>query len=79
MLIVWISVVILIATVTILVGQYDLPNYQVEHTYIYKMEKYHLLAIATATVIICMSTELSDHQHSGTAVTILKVGLWTEL
>ena len=55
----------LVAMVTVLAEKYGLPSYQ--HTYIYKMEKCHLLAIAT--VIIYMSTELSDHVHSETAVT----------
>ena len=51
-MIVWIMFVILVAMVTILSGKYWLPSYQ--HTYIYKMERCHLLAIAA--VIICMST-----------------------
>ena len=74
-MIVRISFVILIAMVTILAGQYGLPSYL--HTYIYKMEKYYLLAIRA--VIICMSTEPSSHQHSETVITILKLGLWTAL
>ena len=62
----WISFVILVAIVTILAEKYGLPSFQ--HTTIYKMEKCNLLSIAT--VINCMSTEPSGHQHSDTAVTI---------
>ena len=62
---VWISLVILGAMFTILTGKSGLPSYQ--HTYIYKIEKCHLLAIATT--IICMLTESSGHQHSETVVT----------
>ena len=58
-MIVWISFLILVAMVTILAGKYGLLSYQ--HTYIYKMEKCHLLVIAT--VIICISTELAEYQH----------------
>ena len=57
----------LVAMVTILAGKYGSHSY--EYTYIYKMIKCHLLAIAT--VIIYMSTELSGRQHSETAVTFL--------
>ena len=74
-MIVWISFLSLVIMVTILVGKYGLRSYQ--HASIYKMEKCHLLAIAT--VIICMSTERPGHQHSETAVIILQFGLWTEL
>ena len=56
-------------------GKYWLPSYQ--NIFIYKIEKCHLLAIAA--VIIRMSTELSDHQNSETAVTIFRSVLWTEL
>ena len=62
------SFVILFVIITILAGKYGLHSYQ--HTSIYKIEKCHLLG----TVIICMSTEPSGHQHSETAVTILKFG-----
>ena len=64
-MIVWIGFVIVVTMVTILAGKYGLPSYQ--HTYIYKMEKCHLLAIAT--VIMYMSTEPSSRQHSEIAVT----------
>ena len=55
--------------------RYGLPSYQ--STAIYKMEKCHLLSIATVT--ICMSVEPLAHQHSETDVTILNFGLWIEL
>ena len=59
-MIVWIHFVILVTMVIILAGKYGLPSYQ--NTSIYKME-------------ICMSGELSGHQHSDIAVTILNFDL----
>ena len=63
-MIAWISFMVLVPMVTILAVKNGFPSYQ--HTYIYKMQKCHFLAIAT--VIICLSTEPSGHQHSETAV-----------
>ena len=74
-IIVGISFVILVAMVNILAGKYGLASYQ--HTYIYKMEKCHCLAITT--VILYMSTEPSGHQYSATAVKFKHFCLWTEL
>ena len=74
-MVVWISFVILVTMVTILAGKYGSPSYQ--HTYIYKMEKCHLLAIAT--VIMYISTEPSSHQHSETAGAFFNFVLCTEL
>ena len=68
-MIVGISLVILVAMVSILTIKYGLCSYQ--HTYIYKMEKCHLLSLST--VIVYMSTEPSVHQHSQTAVTFLNI------
>ena len=64
----WISFMILVAMATILAGKYGLPSYQ--HTYIYKMEKCHLIIIVT--VVIYMSTEPSGQQHYENAVTFKK-------
>ena len=74
-MIVAISYMILVTIVTIVAGKYRLLSYQ--NTYIYKMGKFHKIAIAT--VMLCMSTELSGHQYSKTMATILIAGLWIEL